>query len=112
MAGWVMKQKADLLPILDEQHCFFCDSKQWSWVYLLLNAPDWVQRLPWVINWFVVTCDRCHDDLADKRLEPLATRWNASEFHRHDFAEVIEVFSARLSEPPLTRAEAQSSAPA
>jgi len=37
MARWVMQEKGDLLPISDDQRCFFCDSKQWSWVYLLLK---------------------------------------------------------------------------
>jgi hypothetical protein len=28
--------------------------------HLLLNAPQWVQALPWVVNRFVALCGPCH----------------------------------------------------
>lgn len=108
--GWYIPQRAALLPVALEQSCVFCGSPDWRYVYLLLNAPQWVQELPWVVNWFVATCASCHKALQSEDDVALASAYNRDGSSSvPTFTELLKVIRARLSEPPMTRALAQRS---
>ena len=98
--GWHFPQREELFPIAPEQSCIFCGSEEWRYVYLLLKAPQWVQELPWVINWFVAVCSPCHAayQAGDEAL--LAARGGGGSPH---FTELLAVIKARLSESPVAR---------
>jgi hypothetical protein len=51
----------EIVPLSDPQSCAVCSAQDWSWLYLLLTAQEWVQGLGWFANWFVVLCDECHE---------------------------------------------------
>lgn len=104
-ADWYVPGREELLPIAPEQQCVICGSRDWRYIYLLLNAPRWVQELPWVINWFVAMCDSCHsafqagDDIALAAAsgdgDPGASSPDVTEF--------LRVLRVRVSEPALSR---------
>ncbi|MGY1641978.1 hypothetical protein ACI782_12710 [Geodermatophilus sp. SYSU D00703] len=54
-------RREELLPIAAEQSCIICGSRNWRFVHLLVQAPQWVQALPWDADWFVALCDPCHE---------------------------------------------------
>jgi hypothetical protein len=94
--GWRIPRREELFPIDPQQRCIICGSEDWRFVYLLLNAPEWVQRLSWVVNWFVVMCGPCH-----------AAFESGDDTALDSTAEFLEVLRARVSEPPLSREAAQ-----
>lgn len=86
-----------------------CGDVAWQWVYLLLDAPQWVQERGWFANWFIVVCDACHEAWGDD--EALRVRWDLNDAHADpgrvpDFDEYRRVVAAMQSEPPLSRVQA------
>ena len=108
MNGWSIPSRGSILPASADQSCAVCGSRDWSWFYLLLRAPEWVQRRGWFANWFMVLCDDCHVEWERGLEGPLRNRWesNAEPLGRPSFEEYREVVLAMQSEPPLTRAAA------
>jgi len=70
-----------------------------------------VQALPWVVNWFGVMCESCHNRFNASDDAPLAAAYDGNDF-RGDSAPDAEAFfrvlRARMSEPPLLRQDAQN----
>ena len=89
----------------DEQSCFICGSTDWRYVYLLLNAPDWVQALPWVVNWFVTMCASCHTAFQAGDDDALNAASGQSDHvgSAPDTTELLRVLRARSSEPAVPR---------
>src|SRR4051812_9874488 len=70
---WRVPRRSELLPVSDAQSCAICGDGDWQWLYLLLNAPEWVQELDWFANWSIALCDPCHDAWDDDGA--LRVRW-------------------------------------
>jgi hypothetical protein len=91
----------------EEQHCAICGCPEWSWLLLLLRAPEWVQQLGWFANWFVALCDDCADAWERRAEDLLRSRWEASAEREFgggpDFDEYRAVLLAMQSDPPLPR---------
>jgi hypothetical protein len=77
---------------------------------LLLDAPQWVQELPWVINWFVAVCDSCNQAFLVGDDGVLAAARNVGDrLSAEHLSEVLKVIRVRMSEPPVARELAQLS---
>jgi len=62
---------ADCVPISDDHYCEFCGSREWTWVYPLLNRPVWMRLIDFVIaDWWCV-CDACRPDVENARVDEL-----------------------------------------
>jgi hypothetical protein len=108
-AGWRVPQREELFPIAAEQSCAICGSQDWRYVYLLLNTPQWVQALPWVVNWFMALCGPCHAAYQSGDDVTLAAAYEQSDRSASspDVTELLHVLRARSSEPPVSRDDAQ-----
>ena len=111
MHGWRIPTRAEILPVSGAQSCAVCGARDWSWLYLLLNAPDWVQRRGWFASWFVVMCDGCQAAWEQGSEEVLRVRWALNDAHTDGpsgpgLDEWRDVVTAMQSEPPMTRAAA------
>lgn len=98
-----------MLPVSGAQSCAICGDGDWQWLYLLLNAPEWVQELDWFANWFIAVCNPCHEAWEDDGL--LRVRWEMNDEHQDfkplpDFNEYRRVVAAMQSERPLPRSTA------
>ena len=91
---WQIPSKGELLPVSELQSGAICGEGDWKWLHLLLNAPEWVQELGWLANWFITTCGTC------QRL------WNDDDHAGRGFEEYRRVIAAMQSEPPLPRLDA------
>jgi hypothetical protein len=91
----------------EQQHCPICGGSEWSWLLLLLRAPEWVQHLGWFGNWFVALCDDCAAAWQQEDDDVLRARWEGSPDREFvggpDFEEYRAVLLAMQSEPPLPR---------
>jgi hypothetical protein len=106
MAAWQVPTRESLLPISPEQSCAVCGRADWSWLYFLLSAPEWVQHVGWFPNWFVVTCAPCHQNWTADDRAALESDWRA--FHGDAeplLREYLSVVTAMQSEPPRARSE-------
>lgn len=106
---WRVPSRNELLPVSEAQSCAICGDADWRWLYLLLNAPQWVQECGWFANWFIATCDSCHQAWGDD--DTLRMRWKLNDEHHDpddvpDFDEYRRVIAAMQSEPPMPRAAA------
>lgn len=98
-----------MLPVSEAQSCAICGDRDWRWLYLLLNAPEWVQERRWFANWFIAVCEPCHQVWDEN--DALRLRWEMNDEIQDfdavpDFDEYRRVVSAMQSEPPLPRATA------
>ena len=107
--GWHVPPRDELFPVDDQQSCIICGDKDWKYVYLLLNTPQWVQALPWAINWFVVLCGPCNAYFQTRDDVALAIAYERSDrgTSSPDVAELLTAIRARSSEPPVPREDAQ-----
>ena len=111
MSAWRIPDREEILPVSTAQSCAICGTNDWSWLILLLNAPDWVQQRGWFANWFIALCDDCHEPWEQGRDDVLRSRWNTNEEHalQHGgpgFDEYREVVVAMQSEPAVERSVA------
>lgn len=96
--------RSELFPVSREQSCVFCGSDDWAWMYVLLQVPDWVARLSWTANWFVVTCASCNAAFEADDASTLAAAWDRlGEPVPSDVEELMAVLRSRQSEPPVER---------
>ena len=109
--SWRVPSRSEVLPISDGQSCAICSDDAWQWIYLLLNAPQWVQERGWFGNWFIALCEPCHQLWDDD--DAIRLRWELNDEHQDpealpDFNEYRRVVAAMRSEPALPRALAVS----
>jgi hypothetical protein len=101
--------REDLLPVSTGNHCLFCGSRDWTWVYLLGNEPDWIKQLGWTFGWHVFMCDACHDYYEggdDASLVRAHLNQPEPEADESEAVQWVRVVRARQSEPAIPRAEA------
>ena len=53
--------REEMLPVSTGNHCLFCGTPDWTWLYLLRREPDWVKQLSWTLSWHVFLCNARHD---------------------------------------------------
>ena len=100
MRPWRIPSRSELLPVSVAQSCAICADGDWQWLYLLLNAPDWVQERGWFTNWFIAVCEPCHRTWENG--DALRVRWDMSDEHQDadavpDFSEYRRVVAAMQS---------------
>ena len=103
---WQIPSKGELLPVSELQSGAICGEGDWKWLHFLLNAPEWVQELGWLANWFITTCGTCQRLWNDDDAFLVRWRMNDDDHAGRGFEEYRRVIAAMQSEPPLPRLDA------
>ena len=99
---------AAVVPISNDHHCEFCGTRDWAWVYPLLNRPVWMRLIDFVIaDWWCV-CESCRPDVEAARVDELARRLDAWEPLAGRPAALVAAFYAKRSGPAISRHNAQA----
>ena len=108
--AWRIPARAEIFPVAPEQSCPACGSDEWSWLLLLLEAPEWVQSRGWFANWSIALCGECHLGVATGRGRRPAGEVSCSTTRTCSLAGRTSTRSARWcrrwqSEPPMPRSD-------